>query len=463
MSFDFLFADFLEDGAALTAELPARSQTSHASPTAEWVPVSFAPVVVADSTSSRGSSAGSNSSTSSSSSSSSSSATTVVVDESVASTTGQLSAAMQAVHDTATQKLRTLQSAATVCQFALCDEFLESLQSGTYSRDTKVFICHTYARASFAKACTYALASVNKAKSHALLAAKAAAEADAAVSSENSGGHARKRHRAARACEACRIGKRRCERERGAATCNYCAARGMDCVWNDINGDDHDGDGDGDDDDNVVDAASRVVLPVARSAPGVLSDALLEEMGLSDDVGSYATIKMPSGVAQALLLPIRSAAVLARRGMSIDGPTVVNMNDEFLALTGLSRSELQFSPVGVALAPQSRGAIINMLGIMRRFMLLPSDRHVVKTPMQTAIFIHGTWFPGELTLTIVMRNRLPALVHVAVDRVLTDQPPIEPPLSTARVAQGGIPPDLLEPFLKHRQFVLNLLNTLKSK
>jgi hypothetical protein len=463
VSFDFLFADFLEDGA--TAELPARSQTSHASPDAEWVPVSFAPVLVADSASSRSSSVGSNSSSSSSSNSTSSSCSsdaTVVVDELVSSTTSVpllLSAAMQAVHDTATQKLRTLQSAATVCQFALCDEFLESLQSGTYSRDTKVFICHTHARASFAKACTYALASVNKAKSHALLAAKAAAEADAAGSSENCGGHARKRHRAARACEACRIGKRRCERERGAATCNYCAARGMECVWSDSNDEDGDCDGDDDDDDNVVDA----VLPVARSTPGVFSDALLEEMGLSDDVGSYATIKMPSGVAQALLLPIRSAAVLARRGMSIDGPTVVNMNDEFLALTGLSRSELQFSPVGVALAPQSRGAIINMLGIMRRFMSMPSDRHVVKTPMETAIYIHGTWYPGELTLTIVMRNRLPALVHVAVNRVLTDRPPIEPPLSTARVAQGGIPPDMLEPFLKHRQFVLNLLKTLKGK
>jgi len=357
-----------------------------------------------------------------------------------------LSADMQAVHDTATQKLRTLQKAATACRFALCDEFLPSLRNGTYTHETKVFVCLTHARASFSKACTYALTSVHKARSHAKAAAEATSTAD--------GSHAKKRHRAAKACEACRIGKRRCERERGAASCTHCSARGLACEWS---GGDDDDDDEGYGDAVAADEAVRttsVALPLDRATPAVLSEALLEEMGHSDDVASYVSFKMPPGAPQLLLLPPRSLIAILRRNHMSGGPTIVNMNDEFCALTGMARSELQFSPVEVVLAPQSASAIIEMLAMMRRIMTVPLDRHVVKARMQMAVSINGVWFPAELTSTMVFRNRLPSLAHICIDRVLVEQPL---PVQELSLASLAVSPVLNEELLRHKEFVANLL------
>jgi hypothetical protein len=352
-----------------------------------------------------------------------------------------LSIAMQAVLDTATAKLHSLQSCATACRFALLDSFVALLQREAYTRDAKVLVCLTHARAS-SDACTYALGSLSKAKRHAVQAAAAAAAAAAAVAETTAAtaagedAQAKKRLRAAVACEACRIGKRRCERSRGAASCNHCLSLGVRCLRSDSEDD-----------------AQTSVTPAAR----VLDDALLEELGHSDDVSSYASIKMPSGVPQALLLPIRSAAVFARRSVSIDGPTIVNANDEFIALTGMSRGELLFSPLGVVLAQLNAGSVIDSLADVQRLMAIPSDRHVAKMPMHAAMSVSGTWFAAELTTTVVMRNQLPTLVHLAVDRVLPEQVAVAAPLWST------IPRDLAEQIQKHKEFVLALVAQRESR
>ena len=462
MSFDFLFTDYdyvdyNDELLSFNAVVPTVATESVFD--AEWLSMtSLAPV------GDGGGGQASPRSTNISSRSSTASGLTLTDDtlpepqlSAVHDTATQLSAEMQAVHDTATQKLRTLQEAATACRFALCDEFLPSLRNGTYTHETKVFICLTHARASFSKACTYALTSVHKAKSHAKVAAEAMSTADVG------GSHVKKRHRAAKACEACRIGKRRCERERGAASCTHCSARGVACEWSGGDGKDRDDDDDDEGDRDAVAAADEAVrttsvaLPLDRATPAVMSEALLEEMGHSDDVASYASFKMPPGAPQLLLLPPRSLTTIVRRNHMSGGPTVVNMNDEFCTLTGMARSELQFSPVDVVLAPQSASSIVEMLAMLRRSMSLPLDRHIVKASMQMAISINGEWFPADLTSTIVFRNRLPSLAHFCIDRVLVEQP-----LHDFSPASIGMSPVLNEELLRHKDFVVNLLRASQS-
>jgi hypothetical protein len=431
MSFDFFFADFLENGAdphlfasdavdAFAADLP-------------WIATS---------------------------STTTSEHTTTSTQQPTSATATPLSPDMQAVYDAATRKLHALQLAATACQFALCDGFLAALQTGSYSKDTKVFVCVTHARPSFPNVCTYVLASAKKAKSHAMLAAKAAAEAATAPGPLDAA-HVKKRHRAGMACDACRVGKRRCERARGAASCTHCATRGVACVWSgdaaaDNDDDDHDGDDDDDDNDrDAVRTTSVALSPLAGSTPTVFSDALLEELGFSDDVGSYATIKMPSGVPQMLLLPIRSvASFVARQGKLDDGTTIVNMNEEFCALTGMSRAELQFSPVDVVFCALSESFITESIEVMQQFMSVPSNRHVAKTPMQLAISVRGSWYACDTSLTVVMRNRLPSLYLLTVDRVQIDQPPIVPfDFDTP----NSVPPDVVDRLGRHKEFVAKIV------
>jgi hypothetical protein len=352
-----------------------------------------------------------------------------------------LSPSMQAVHDEALRKLRTLQAATSVteCRFALLDGFLTSLQSEMYKRDTKVFVCSTHARGSVAHACTYGLASVNKAKRHAILAAANAAKVDDATGSADAGSERKKRHRASLACDACRVGKRRCDRAKGTTACNYCASHSMPCVWS----------GDNDNDNENENDAHAQEPPVHE--PVVMSDSLLEQLGHSDDVAAYAAVKMPAGVPQALLLPIRSATVFARRGLSMEGPTLVNMNDEFVALTGLSRADLQFSPVSVVLAPLNAASVVQSLGNIQTLMSIALGKQLVKMPMRVALSVGGTWRSAELTATVVFRNRFPTLVYVTVDRVSMDQQLVEPPID-------GVSTELVEPILKHRQFVMDLIS-----
>jgi hypothetical protein len=334
-----------------------------------------------------------------------------------------LSAAMQSVHDAARRKLLALQAVGgECCRFELTDEFLAALR--------KVFVCQTHARPGFANACTYALGSANKAKNHAVSAAKALAEAPpVAAATVAVASNGKKRLRAAKACEACRAGRRRCERARGAAACAHCASRAVACVWP------SDGDDDGD--------SPTPELPV-------WNDALLEQLGHGDDVVACAAAVMPAGVPQALLLPIRSPAVLARRGMSLDGPSLINMNAEFVALTGLSRAELQFAPGTVVLAPLNAAGIVGALGAIQELMVTPTQSNVVKWPMLAALSVRGTWYRTDVTATVVLKNRLPVLVHVAVDRVHTDEQPIEAPPQVVSA-------DLLEPMMRHKQFVLGLV------
>lgn len=340
-----------------------------------------------------------------------------------------LSAEMQSVHDAASRKLLALQSVGgDCCRFELTEEFLAALRSGTYASDTKVFVCQTHARPGFANACTYALGSANKAKNHAVSAAKALAEAPP-VAAATVASNGKKRLRAAKACEACRAGRRRCERAPGAAACAHCASRAVACSWS------SDGDDDGD--------SPTPELPV-------WNDALLERLGHSDDLVACAAAVMPTGVPQALLLPIRSPAVLARRGMSLDGPSLINMNAEFVALTGLSRAELQFAPGTVVLAPLNAGAIVDALGAIQELMVAPSQSNVVKWPMLAALSVRGTWYRSDVTATVVLKNRMPVLVHVAVDRVHTDEQPIEAPPQVVSA-------DLLEPMMRHKQFVMGLV------
>jgi hypothetical protein len=229
------------------------------------------------------------------------------------------------------------------------------------------------------------------------------------------------------------------------------------CAAADDDHDDQDHDGGDDDDDNDRDAAhtASVALPLARSTPNVFSDALLEELGFSDDVSSYATIKMPSGVPQMLLLPIRSvASFVARQGKIDDGNTIVNINEEFCALTGMSRAELQFSPVDVVFGALSESFVTESIALMQQLMSIPSNRHVAKSPMQLAISVRGHWYPCDTSLTIVMRNRLPSLYFITVDRVQIDQPPIVPfDFDTP----NSVPLHLVELLGKHKEFVAKIV------